>query len=61
MLVKRFIFKRNNDKGGFRWTAQSEIDRPGFYRGFTAVGKTLAGVKICSSTGKRFRNHLDAK
>lgn len=26
MLVKRFTFKRNNDKGGFRWTAQSERD-----------------------------------
>jgi hypothetical protein len=45
MLVKRFKFKRNNDKGGFQWTAESEIERPGFYRGFTAVGKTLADVK----------------
>ena len=59
MLVKQFKFKRNNDKGGFRWTAQSEIERPGFYRGFTAVGKTLADVKefaalvrYCERTGK---------
>jgi hypothetical protein len=44
MLVKQFKFKRNNDKGGFRWTA-AEIERPGFYRGFHAVGKTLADVK----------------
>jgi len=45
VLVKRFQFKRNNDKGVFRWTAKSEIERPGFYRGFCAVGKTLADVK----------------
>jgi hypothetical protein len=45
MLVKQFKFKRNNDKGGFQWTAASEIERPGFYRGFTAVGKPLADVK----------------
>src|ERR1022692_3510463 len=45
MLVKQFRFKRNNEKGGFRWTAESEVERPGFYRGFTAVGKTLADVK----------------
>ena len=32
MLVKRFKFKRNTDKGGFRWNAESEIERPGFYR-----------------------------
>ena len=58
MLVKQFKFKRNNDKGGFQWTAGSEIERPGFYRGFTAVGKTLADVKefaalvrLCERTG----------
>jgi hypothetical protein len=58
MLVKQFSFKRNNDKGGFQWTAESEIERPGFYRGFTAVGKTLADVKefaalvrYCERTG----------
>src|ERR1041385_1976321 len=58
MLVKKFKFKRNNDKGGFQWTAQSEIERPGFYRRFTAVGKTLADVKefaalvrYCERTG----------
>jgi hypothetical protein len=45
MLVKQFKFKRNNDKGVFRWTALSEIERPGFYRGFHAVGKTLPDVK----------------
>jgi len=33
MLVKRFTFKRNNDRGGFQWTAESEIERPGFYVG----------------------------
>jgi hypothetical protein len=44
MLVKRFQFKRKNDKSAFRWTAQSEMERPGFYRGFHAVGKTLADV-----------------
>lgn len=45
MLVKQFRFRRNDDRGGFRWTAQSEIERAGFYRGFTAVGRTLADVK----------------
>jgi hypothetical protein len=45
MLVRKFKFKRNNDGGGFPWTAQSEIERPGFYRGFTAVGKTLSDIK----------------
>ena len=44
MLVRNFKFKRNHDRA-FRWTAQSEIERPGFYRGFTAVGKTLFDVK----------------
>jgi hypothetical protein len=58
MLVKRFRFKRNNDKGGFQWTALSDIELPGFYRGFHAVGKTLADVKefaalvrYCERTG----------
>jgi len=45
MLVKQFKFRRNNDQGVYRWTAESTIERPGFYRGFTAVGKTLADVK----------------
>lgn len=59
MLLKQFTFKRNNDQGGFQWTAESEIQRPGFYRGFHAVGKTLADVKefavlvrYCERTGK---------
>jgi hypothetical protein len=43
--LRKFTFKRNNDKGGFPWTARSEIERPGFHRGFTAVGKTLGDVK----------------
>jgi hypothetical protein len=58
MLVKQFKFKCNNDEGVFRWTAHSEIERPGFYRGFHAVGKTLADVKefaalvrLCERTG----------
>src|ERR1035437_4977311 len=58
MLVKHFKFRRNNDKGGFQWTAESEIERPGFHRGFYAVGKTLADVKeftalvrYCERTG----------
>jgi hypothetical protein len=29
----------------FQWMAQSVIERPGFYRGFTAVGRSLADVK----------------
>jgi len=45
MLVRQFKFTRNHDKGGFPWTAQSDLERPGCYRGFTAVGKTLADVK----------------
>jgi len=58
MLVKRFKFKRNNNQGGFQWTAESEIERPDFYRGFHAVGKTLSDVKefaalvrYCERTG----------
>jgi hypothetical protein len=45
MVVRRFNFKRNGDKGGFQWTAESRIERPGFYRGFSAVGRTLDDVK----------------
>ena len=45
MLVRQFKFRRNHDKGSFEWTAQSEIERPDFYRGFTAVGRTLSDVK----------------
>jgi hypothetical protein len=59
MLVKKCTFKRNTDKGGFNWTVESTIERPGFYRGFHAVGKTLADVKefaalvrLCERTGK---------
>jgi hypothetical protein len=29
----------------FQWSAESEIERPGFYRGFHAVGKALADVQ----------------
>ena len=53
MLVRSFKFKRNTDKGGFQWTAGSEIKRPGFYRGFTAVGKTLADVKEFAALVRR--------
>ena len=59
MLVKNFKFKLNNGKFGFQWTAESEIERPSFYRGFHAVGRTLADVKevaalvrYCERTGK---------
>src|SRR3984893_15004153 len=45
MLVKQFKFKRNRDNGRFQWIAESVAEAPGFYRGFTAVGKTLADVK----------------
>lgn len=41
MLVKQFRFKCNNHKGGFPWTAKSEIERPGFYRSFHASGRPL--------------------
>ena len=53
MLVKRFTFKRNHDKGGFPWTAHSEIERPGFYWGFPAVGKRLADVKEFAALVRR--------
>jgi hypothetical protein len=59
MLVRKFKFVRNSDKGGFNWTAESEIERPGFYRGFHSVGKTLSDVKDfadlvrwCERTGR---------
>ena len=70
MLVKQFKFKRNSDKGGFRWTAESAIETPGSYRGFTAVGKTLADVKEfaalvrwCERTGvlERIGNGMEAE
>ena len=58
MLVRPFKFKRIHDKGGFQWTAESEIERPNFHREFYAVGKTLADVKefaavvrYCERTG----------
>jgi hypothetical protein len=53
MLVRQFKFKRNHDKGGFPWTAHSEIERPNFYRGFTCVGKTLADVKEFAALVRR--------
>lgn len=59
MLVKRFTIKRAKDIGGFEWIATSEIEAPGFYRGFTAVGKSrsdvqefAALVRWCERTGK---------
>ncbi|MES1261549.1 MAG: hypothetical protein ABUS49_07425 [Acidobacteriota bacterium] len=66
MLVKQFKFTRNNDRGGFQWVAESEIERPGIYQGFVAVGKTRADVKEfaalvrwCARTGSLER--LSAK
>lgn len=47
MLVKQFKFKRNSDRGGFQWTAESEIERPGCYRGFTA------GYRRCTRPASR--------
>ena len=59
MLVKQFKFKRNRDNGRFQWIAESVVEAPSFYRGFTAVGRTLADVKEfaalvrwCERTGK---------
>jgi hypothetical protein len=60
MLVKRFKIRRNFNKGGFGWLAESEMQSvDGHYRGFTAVGRTLADVKVfvdlvrlCQRTGK---------
>jgi hypothetical protein len=53
MLVKQFRFKRNNDQGGFPWIAQSETERPGFHRGFTAVGRRLTDVKEFAALVRR--------
>ncbi|MGO9258354.1 MAG: hypothetical protein ACLQU1_18855 [Bryobacteraceae bacterium] len=51
-----------------RWTPKSEIERPGFDRAFTAVGKTLADVKEfaalvrwCGRTGKLEQMYPKAK
>jgi hypothetical protein len=49
MLIKQFKFKRINESGRFRWIAESEIEADGSYRGFTAVGKTLADVRQFAS------------
>lgn len=54
MLAKQFKFKRNNDKSGFQWTAHSEVERPGFYPGFTAVGETLPDVKGFAALVRNF-------
>ena len=58
MLVRQFQFARHRDRGGFCWMATCRIERPGFYRGITAVGKTLADVRTfaarlrwCERTG----------
>ena len=53
MLVKQFKFKRNREKGGFSWTAESEKSIAGSYRGFHAVGKTLADVKEFAALVRR--------
>jgi hypothetical protein len=45
MLVGKFKFRRNHDKDSFPWTAESEFERSGIYRGFHAVGRTLFDVK----------------
>ena len=59
MLVPQFKFRRLRDRGGFDWIAESELVRLGRYRGFCAVGRTLADVKRfaalvrwCERTGK---------
>jgi hypothetical protein len=44
MLVRQFKFKRNNDKGGFQWTAESEIERPEFHRGFHGLRQEFSGI-----------------
>ena len=53
MLVRQFKFKRNHDKGGFPWTAESEIERPGLQRGFHAVGRMLSDVKEFAAMVRR--------
>ena len=59
MLVKQLKFRRIEDTGSYRWLAESEMNAPGFRRGFHAVGKTLRDVKdfallvrLCERTGK---------
>ena len=37
--------RRATRRGGFQWTGNSEVQHPGFHRGFTAAGKILADVK----------------
>lgn len=53
MLVRRFKIKRNRDRGEFRWTAESEDERYGLRRSFTAVGRTLADVKEFANLVRR--------
>jgi hypothetical protein len=55
-LLTEFVDGRTHDKGGVQWIADSEIERTGFYRGFTAIGKNLlnefaALVRWCERTG----------
>jgi hypothetical protein len=54
MLVKQFTFKRIHDKGGYRWIAESTIERPDFHRGrpdsFRREG-FAALVRLCQRTG----------
>jgi len=58
-LIPQFKFGRLRDRGGSDWIAVSELERDGRYRGFCAVGRTLADVKRfaalvrwCERTGK---------
>lgn len=59
MLIPRFTFKRIRYGDGYNWIAESEFEKDGRYRGFTAVGRNLADVKRfaalvrwCERTGK---------
>jgi hypothetical protein len=59
MLVRKFKLRRNHDKDSFPWSAESEIDRYGSYRGFHAVGKMLSDViDIQAAVGGNSR-HFD--
>lgn len=59
MLIPQFKFRKVRDRNGYEWIAESEFEKNGRYRGFTAVGRTLADVqrfanlvRWCERTGK---------
>jgi len=55
MLVRIFKFKRNTDKDGFQWTAESEIERSGFLSWLHRCGQDSCGREGVRGSGPILR------